>query len=139
MANSFLGLEVQMKGSEKMRLIYESVGEPAFTRAMSRAVYIEAQRVMRVAKRQVPLDDGPLRASGTVLEPVVQGRRWEITLGFGGAASAYALIQHENLTFSHSPGRKAKYLEDPVRAALPAIEARLARSVGNYFRPTAGF
>lgn len=135
----YVGLDVTLKGTEKMRVIYEAVGDPAFTRAMGRAVYAEALRIMRESKRIVPLDLGPLRASGTVMEPVIFGTRWEITLGYGGAASAYALIQHENLSFNHAPGRSAKYLEGPVRAALPTIEARLARSVSNYFRPTVGF
>lgn len=135
----FVGLNVSLRGSEKMLLIYESVGSVTFTRAVARGVYAEANRIMRMAKGQVPLEDGPLRASGTVEEPIVSGTAWEITLGFGGAASAYALIQHENLTFNHAPGRKAKYLEDPVRAALPTIEARLNRSVSNYFRGNVGF
>lgn len=135
----FVGYSITMRGSSKMRTIFESVGSATFTRAVTRGVVAEAYRIMRRAKRQVPLRDGPLRASGTVLEPVISGTSWSITLGFGGAASAYALIQHENLTFSHAPGRKAKYLEDPVRDSMPAIEAHLARSVSNYFRPTAGF
>jgi hypothetical protein len=94
---------------------------------------------MRASKEQVPLRDGQLRGSGMVQEPQISGTNWSITMGYGGAASAYALIQHENLSFHHpQEGRKAKYLSDPFRDALPGIEDRMSEFVVRYFA-TGGF
>ena len=40
----------------------------------------------------------------------------------------YAVVQHEDMTFNHKPGRKAKYLEDPMnRAAQGPAQRIIAR------------
>lgn len=130
------GFTIIMSGGKSLHSIFDSVGSPTFMRAVAQAVYAEANVIMRESKKEVPLDDGPLRRSGTVEPPVVQGLVWEITLGYGGTAQAYALLQHENLMFKHAPGRKAKYLEDPVRAHIPKLQSRIAARVEKFFTPT---
>lgn len=128
--STLIGVEV--RGTEKLQKLFESVQAPAFMEAVAQAVYAEANVIMLEAKREVPLDDGPLRRSGTVVAPVITGWKWWIALGFGGAASAYALLQHENLLFKHLPGRKAKYLEDPVNERLPIMEKNMAARIEKY-------
>lgn len=54
----------------------------------------------------VPVDEGPLRASGRVEGPNNVG---EVTLSFGGASAPYALRQHEELSYNHTVG-EARYL-----------------------------
>ena len=61
-----------------------------------------------VSKDQVPLDQGPLKNSCFV-EVSDDGSE-----GVVGYDTPYAVVQHENMSFSHQRGRKAKYLEDPV-------------------------
>ena len=74
------------------------------------------------AKLEVPVDLGPLRDSGIVLPPNARG---EVECGFGGPSEPYALVQHENLSFSHTVG-KAKYLEDPFNRMLRGFDKRVA-------------
>lgn len=105
---------------------------------LSNAAYQEANLIMGKSKLIVPLHDGILRASGTVLLPEVSGAFWSVTLGYGGAASAYALVQHENLTFHHLPGRVAKYLETPMAQSVPNLEHNLAVRVEMLFKMRAG-
>lgn len=69
----------------------------------------------------VPVRDGILRASGFVKRPVIEPGKISVTLGYGGAAKAYAAVQHENLDYKHpakdNPGGQAgqpKYLERPL-------------------------
>ena len=137
-------IDVTLRGAAELAAIFDSVGSGTFMRGIATGVFAEANRIMRVSKRMIPLEDGILRGSATIYPVVISGTHWEITMGYGGAASAYALLQHENLSFHHpglkskrkgQTGRHAKYLSEPVRMAVPTIEARLSRSVMNYFTP----
>jgi hypothetical protein len=121
--------------------------------ALGIALYAEAQRVMKASKMIVPVDTGVLRRSATVKKPVLVGNRLiSVTLGYGGAAQAYAVIQHEDLSLSHPPkvrrrkytstGKRkrtpragqAKYLERPILETAPMIYGTLARSCDRMFR-----
>lgn len=142
-----MGFKVTILGSDVLTGIFRQVGTGIFMRGVGQAVFEEGNRIMNESKRMVPLEDGPLRASGTVEPPVISGTHFSVTLGYGGAASAYALIQHENMSFRHpgrdskrggQTGRGAKYLEIPVQQAAPGIEARLANYVRAYFTPMGG-
>lgn len=64
----------------------------------------------RRSKEQAPLDTGDLRGSGTSEVTEVYGGV-KGTVGFN---TPYALIQHEDMTFVHPQGGKAKYLTDPL-------------------------
>lgn len=87
-------------------------------------------RVITPAQDLAPVDLGPLRASAYVSPPKVSRGEASVTGGFGGAAAAYAEIQHENLQFEHTVG-EAKYLEKPLLAFMSRfveyIGKRLAR------------
>ena len=90
---------------------------------------VEAERIMTDSKRNyVPVDTGVLRASGVVQRPEVTRQRVRITMGYGGAARAYAVVQHERLDFRHTVG-EAKYLEKPVKAAAEGFGKRIAKNL----------
>lgn len=74
------------------------------------------EAIMTVAKRLCPVDKGTLRASGRVESPRVEGASVIFRLSFGGAASAYALRVHEDVTVYHKVGQ-AKFLETPIKAS----------------------
>ena len=72
--------------------------------------------VMQELHRILP-DGGTLHISGPfpsgsgyVTDPVVQGNKVTVEVGFGGAAKDYVVVQHEDLTLSHPVG-EAKFLE----------------------------
>lgn len=88
---------------------------------------IEAEVIMAESKQQVPVDTGVLRASGHVLPANVNGDDVEVTLGYGGAAEAYAVIQHENLNYRHTVGN-AKFLERPLMEAARGMGERLVNA-----------
>jgi hypothetical protein len=108
----------------------------ALQTAMVAGLAKEAELVMTDAKEnyvpvgQPPEDKHPgtLRASGFVDPPVVEGDHIEVTLGFGGAAEPYAMVQHERLEFHHTVGT-AKYLETPMLAAAAGLDLRLAARI----------
>lgn len=112
--------------------------------AAAGALYREAERIMTRSKEEyVPVDDGTLRGSGHVQLPEISGNTVTVTMGYGGAAAAYALAVHEHLS-EHSPpswqvaeaaGRPVqfhptnhgpKYLEIPVTEAQANFDQRVA-------------
>ena len=96
--------------------------------AIASAGLTEMEMVMAEAKAQTPVDKGVLRDSGNVLAPEIGPTSVEIVAGFGGAASAYAIVQHERLDFSHPVGN-AKFLERPFLAAAPRMSASMAAAL----------
>ena len=115
----------------------EIVGSPALTRALqtaaargpqvlTSALYEEALDIFAVSQRMVPHDEGTLEASGGV----EIGDR-EITIGYGGAASAYALAVHETEK-NYKNGRSWKYLETPFFNAQDGMANRLAARILRY-------
>lgn len=102
------------------------VGTP---RQVGGALYQEAQHIMTRSKAEfVPVDLGTLRASGQVALPQHEPGRVSVELGYGGAASAYALVQHERTDFHHKTGQ-AKYLEQPVNEAAAGFGQRIAARI----------
>ena len=90
---------------------------------------LEANKIMTAAKRITPVDTGTLRGSGHVQTPRVGGTTLSITLGFGGAASGYALVQHERTDLRHRGRQQAKFLEQPAKAAAKGLGNRLTRQL----------
>ena len=98
-------------------------------RQIGRALYEEGQQIMTRSKAEfVPVDTGTLRASGQVGQPVHSPGRVSVELGYGGAASAYALVQHERTDFQHPVGQ-SKYLEQPVNEAAAGFGQRIAARI----------
>lgn len=93
----------------------------------------ESLLAFRDSQRRTPHATGVLRSSGVVRPPAVAGTHVEVELGYGGAASKYALRQHEDLSLNHpdpsnpnsDPRGSAKYLETPVRNQTRGLAGRL--------------
>lgn len=98
-------------------------------RAVARAVYEEAMLIFEQSQTLVPVRTGVLRASGAIIGPMQDKRGPFVEIRYGGAASAYALAVHENLTAAHNPPTQAKYLEQPVLEAAPRLAARVEARV----------
>jgi hypothetical protein len=81
------------------------------------------QEVLEASQQIVPLDKTPLQKSAQL---TVDDNTIYVSYGTGESAE-YATIQHENLNYRHAPGRQAKYLEQPFRAAQP----RIITTIGN--------
>lgn len=123
-------ITIELVGAEDLAKILALAGAKAVP-ALKQALTEEAQIVFRDSQRLVPVDTGTLRRSGQILPAVEKGTSVEITMGYGGAASSYALRQHENLQYRHKKGQQAKYLEQPVRQRqnklLQNIKKRMER------------
>lgn len=91
--------------------------------AAAAAMYQDAEETMTISKGLVPVDTGTLRASGFVEPPEITADNIIVRMGYGGAASDYALKVHERTDISHKVGQ-AKYLSDPFFARSAGFAER---------------
>lgn len=130
-----------LKGLDEMKRRLSAIPRD-ISKRLARAVKLEAEYIMTVSKREyVPVDLGTLRASGKVDAPVIDNGYITVGMHFGDAASAYALTIHEHpsphdppswngVTVRFKPGdRGPKYLEIPLKAAIPGMNVRIAKAI----------
>jgi hypothetical protein len=98
----------------------------AARKAAEAALYQGGSIIMTEAKKRAPLDVGTLRNSGYVTLPQRAGDEVFVEVGFGGAAKAYAVKQHEELSYHHEIG-EAKYLENAINVKEEEIRAHIKR------------
>ncbi|MFC9847793.1 hypothetical protein ACFWFF_01585 [Streptomyces sp. NPDC060223] len=84
------------------------------------------EHVLAVSQAQVPLDEDTLQRSGKV---DVDGLDGSISYD-----TVYARRQHEELTWRHLPGRKAKYLEDPMNSERGVVLQLMAVPLRRWLR-----
>jgi len=119
------GINFGMTGFEKLRVKFKKLGIN-FDFEMGRALYQEGWFIMGESKaKYVPVERGPLRASGHVLEPQKDQQGVYVIMGFGGPAVAYAVVQHERLDYKHRVGQ-AKYLERPALKRATVMDKKIA-------------
>lgn len=122
------GWKVSLLGTEQLSAMLAAAGA-AIPDVLAQALTEEAQLMFAESQRMVPRRTGVLAASGQVLPAEVSGTTVSVKLGYGGAASSYALIVHENLAANHTGGRSAKYLEIPVLRRIPKLQQNLTRRI----------
>jgi hypothetical protein len=75
-------------------------------RAGAIGVRLGAEHLLAKANETVPYLDGILEQSGTV-----DAEELTAVVSYGGAASGYAVVQHERVEFHHPGKGRAKWLE----------------------------
>ena len=109
----------------------KSAGDAADARqkAAAAALTIIGEDLLGKAQREAPVDEGTLRGSGQS-KVTVTPAGVEVEVSF---ATPYAARQHEEATWKHPKGGKAKYLEDPLKEMAPRYTAALAAAIRKAF------
>lgn len=123
----------QLKGHKEVLQALAQLGTRA-PAALGKALWNEANSIMIAAKAITPVDTGVLKNSGFVNLPTESNGVVTVVMGFGGAASDYAEIQHEELSYYHTPPTQAKYLEQPFEQASQTMSQRLVADLQKAFR-----
>jgi len=116
---------IRIDGLDKLQATLKASSRKATT-SLAGPLHLEAELIMTKSKQMTPVDLGVLRASGVVQRPDIDRNKVVVELGYGGAARAYALVQHERTDFRHTSGQ-AKFLEKPVKEAKAGFGNRVAR------------
>ena len=122
-----MGIGISISGFKELERTLRTMSDATNDEVLS-SLFTEAELIMSDIKSGgwVPKDTGALETSGRVLPPQMEGATATVTLGFGGAAIPYALIQHEAQHFKHPGQGQAKYLEAPLRLWAPRIMRPIA-------------
>jgi hypothetical protein len=92
------------------------------------ALFEIAEEIIAQSQLLVPVDLGTLKNSKFVEPPHHTTHDISVTMGYGGQAKDYAIVQHERLDFHHTVGQ-AKYLETPFVEARRVVLTRLASKI----------
>lgn len=93
-----------------------------------RGLTFAAEHLLKEARDLVPIDTAALERSGRA---VVDPDKMEATVLFD---TPYAVIQHEDLTFRHAPGRQAKYLEQPMITERETMRKIIQKQIAKELR-----
>lgn len=85
-----------------------------------------ADRVLAEGVQGAPIETGRLRESMRVDTGPDDQDGYEATVS---ANTPYAARQHEELDYKHPNGGHAKYLEIPIKRALPDLEPHISKRV----------
>lgn len=100
-----------------------------FPKDAGAALLNAAEAVLTLSLRvYVPVDLGPLRASGQTAGPEHTRKLIIVVIAFGSPTVDYAVVQHEEPDFQHTVG-EYKYLETPLMQAAGSLAANLAREL----------
>lgn len=121
-------MEIELKGQAEVARAMRLLGAKA-PKAMGKALWNEGNQIMKAAKAITPVDESVLKGSGITALPEYTDDGVSVTLGFGGAARAYAEVQHEELSYYHKPPTQAKFLEQPFQEAVDGMGLRIAQDL----------
>ena len=124
---SGISFNIELLGMPELTAVFEQAPDKV-AQALATAITDEVLAIFNESQIQVPVEFGTLRSSGQMDPAEVSGSQVSVTFGYGGAASEYAVIVHEDLEAYHDDG-KAKYLEDPLMAATAGMSERIGAAL----------
>lgn len=110
--------------TQRTRLRFNGKQALRGTRAgAARGLRVASEYVLGLSRAQVPIDEALLERSGVA---TVDETALTAAVSYD---TPYAVRQHEELTYRHDPGRKAKYLEDPLNESAGTVARIIAAQV----------
>lgn len=126
--------QIKMTGFDSLFDYFAAVPEKV-RQTQRKVLYQHALNMFAESQIQVPYRHGNLQRSGQVALPPRTGEP-SVEIGYGGSAVTYAFEVHERVGANFATKynnfdrrKKAKYLEDPVLAGIPALRRDLVDQV----------
>lgn len=104
-----------------MRFMWDKNADTKIAKKVFGVLKEVATEIKGVSQSRCPVDTGTLKNSAVIKSDET---KYEVRVGYGGAASKYALIQHENLNYHHDVGQ-AKYLETAFTETIPGLDGKI--------------
>lgn len=128
----------ELRGADDMRRRLRLIAEK-YPHVVGGGLLQETEIEATECKKRCPVYVGPpgpgkpipglLRSSIHTEGPFYDGRIVYTLISAGGAAGAYAWVQHEHTEFFHQVGQ-AKYIESTILESRPFMAQRVARRIG---------
>jgi hypothetical protein len=100
-----------------------------FPREAARAEKAEMNIEKKESMKRTPVEEGDLRDSHVVQEPVISRGIIRCDITVGNENVDYAYEQHEDLDLNHPNGGQAKFLESTLLESAPHMAGRLAKRI----------
>ena len=91
--------------------------------AAAQGLWEAAEHLLEYANRTVPIDEGMLQDSG---QASIDRSQLKAVVSYD---TPYAVRQHEELTYQHAPGRRAKWLELSLEERREALQQYIANRI----------
>lgn len=136
-------MALRIEGMEKVRAALDAardIGEgPALLQRLEEPWDDAVLRIQAAAQKKAPVLHGHLRGSGES-SSAFNGAQLVGEVTFGGIASAYAEVQHEEESFEHPKGGQAHYLfgasdsawEEAEETTLADLDRQIAHIADDY-------
>ena len=108
-----------------MRFMWDKNADTKIAKKVFRVLKETATEIKGLSQSRCPVESGTLRDSAVIESDAT---KYEVTVGYGGAASKYALIQHENMQYHHTVGQ-AKYLETAFTETIPDLDRKIKNAL----------
>lgn len=119
MATTFKGVDAAAKSLKKLTEKHKDI----FAIALYRTIQETELREVKVA---TPIDEGPLRASIKLSQPVRSGRKVSLDIS---ADTDYAQRVHDDLEMEHKAPTRSRYIAGPLEENAGTLPARTAAMI----------
>jgi hypothetical protein len=128
-------ISIEIKGAKEFTRRIKKMGGDA-PHIAGASLYQSAEAVMTRSREEFcPIKTGALKSTGHVQHPQINGADVTVALGYGGPAAPYAVVVHET-NKHYNFDKQWKYLETPLKEALPAIQQKLKEDLDTEFGKT---
>ena len=126
--------EVKFDGEEKLQAIFKKMEAKGLQPVVEKALSAVANQVLNESLVIVPVDTATLKNSGKVHPPKSSAEGLTVEVTYGGAASKYAEIVHENPNARHGAGKSYHYLKIPFDKAKSTFVTDIKKRIVYYMR-----
>ena len=126
--------DVEFEGEDRLQEIFAKLSEKGLDNVVRSSLFSVGNEVLNNSKAIVPVDTSTLKNSGKVERPKAVDGKWTVEVTYGGSASKYALIVHENPNARHEEGKTYHYLKIPFDKAKETFADDIKKRIVFYMR-----
>lgn len=90
---------------------------------VNQGLFLASEYILEMSNRVVPIDETTLERSGVASQDPSK------LMAAVSYDTPYAVVQHENLSMRHDPGRTAKFLENTANAEASTVAKLIADTI----------
>ena len=126
--------EVKFDGEEELQKLFKKMEGKGLLPVAAMSLNAVANEVLNESLEIVPVDTATLKNSGKVGKPQNTAEGLTVEVSYGGAASKYAEIVHENPNARHAPGKSYHFLKIPFDKAKATFADDIKKRIVFYMR-----
>jgi hypothetical protein len=125
---------VEFEGEEELQKLFKMMQTKGLGAVVAKSLSAVANEVLNESLQIVPVDTSTLKNSGKVDKPKPTAEGISVEVSYGGAASPYAEIVHENPNARHASGKSYHFLKIPFDKAKTTFSDDIKKRIVFYMR-----